>query len=222
MQKSKLRENLETRAYSSSLTERQYNLSIGLTLTYGVIVSAVLAYTMKERFLGANPWLFCLLYLVLGFTGQCIAISSSNAFLSFFAYNLVVVPTGCLLSTFVWYYSSVDITYALISVAVIVGVMTILATILPQLFAGLGKALFISLLVGIIVELIMLLLGFGDSTIFDWFFVILFTLYVGYDWTLAQAYPRTINNAVTVSIALYLDMVNLFVRILSILGKKSN
>lgn len=217
-----LRMNLETRTVSSSLTDRQYNLALGLTLTYGFLVSAALAGTMKDVMVGVNPWLFSILYLVLGYVGQMIASASNNAFVTFFAYNLVVVPTGCLLSTFVCYYTSADITYALISVVVIMGIMTCLATMFPQVFEGMGRALFFSLLISIIVEVVMMLLGFGNSTVMDWAVVLIFTLYTGYDWTVAQRYAKTINTAIASSIALYLDAVNLFVRLLSIFGKKND
>ena len=216
-----LRETLRMRTETANLTDRQYNLALGLSLTYGFVMSAILAVTTKEMMIGVNPFIFCLLYLVLGFVGQIIASTSCNPFVTFFAYNLVVLPTGCLLSTFVDYYSTSDITYALISVAVIIGIMTCLATIFPQFFAGLGRMLFVSLLVSIVVELIMLFLGYGGSTVLDWVVVLIFTLYTGYDWVVAQSYAKTATNAIASSIALYLDAINLFVRILSILGKKN-
>lgn len=217
----KLRETLKMRTITSNLTERQYNLALGLSLTYGFVMSAILAVTTKEMMLGVNPWIFTILYLVLGFVGQMIAVTSVNPFVTFFAYNLVVIPTGCLLSTFVSYYSNADITYALISVAVIMGIMTCVATMFPQVFAGMGRMLFAALLISIIVEVIMMLLGYGGSTVMDWVVVLIFTLYTGYDWVVAQSYAKTATNAIASSIALYLDAINLFVRILSILGKKS-
>lgn len=217
----KLRETLRMRTVTSNLTERQYNLALGLSLTYGFVMSAILAVTTKEMMVGVNPWVFTILYLVLGFVGQMIAATSVNPFVTFFAYNLVVIPTGCLLSTFVSYYSGADITYALISVAVIMGIMTCVATMFPQVFAGMGRMLFAALLISIIVEIIMMLLGYGGSTVMDWVVVLIFTLYTGYDWVVAQSYAKTATNAIASSIALYLDAINLFVRILSILGKKN-
>lgn len=62
-----LRETLRMRTETANLTDRQYNLALGLSLTYGFVMSAILAVTTKEMMTGVNPFIFCLLYLVLGF-----------------------------------------------------------------------------------------------------------------------------------------------------------
>lgn len=51
----KLRETLRMRTVTSNLTERQYNLALGLSLTYGFVMSAILAVTTKEMMIGVNP-----------------------------------------------------------------------------------------------------------------------------------------------------------------------
>ena len=48
----------------------------------------------------------------------------------------------------------------------------------------------------------------------------LFALYIGYDMWRASEIPATLDNAVDVSISLYLDILNLFLWILPILAKK--
>lgn len=216
-----LRDKLYNGNLASVLSDRTYNLSIGLSLVYGCVLSAILAYTMGDTMATVNPWLFCLLYLVLGFVAQFIAVSTDNVVVSFIAYNLIVAPTGLLLAMFVGTYTSADITISLITVATIVVVMTVLSTIFPFIFETLGRGLFISLLVGLIFEIISMILGYSGH-LFDWFFVLLFSGYVGYDWYLAQNYPRTVSNAIRSSIALYLDIVNLFVRLLSIFGGRKS
>ena len=70
----------------------------------------------------------------------------------------------------------------------------------------------------IVVEIVALLLGFAVGWI-DFIVVGIFTLYVGFDWSRAQAYPKTIDNAVDSAIDIYMDIINLFVRILSILSR---
>jgi FtsH-binding integral membrane protein len=86
--------------------------------------------------------------------------------------------------------------------------MMLLATIFPSLFEGLGVSLSISLTVGIIVSF------FVNSSQLDWIFVILFALYVGYDWTMAQEDEPKLSNAIMHAANLYLDIVNLFTRML--------
>jgi FtsH-binding integral membrane protein len=49
---------------------------------------------------------------------------------------------------------------------------------------------------------------------------LIFCGYIGLDWHRAQQFPKTLNNAVDSAADIYLDVVNLFVRILSITGKR--
>ncbi|MBQ4111892.1 MAG: Bax inhibitor-1 family protein, partial [Clostridia bacterium] len=59
-------------------------------------------------------------------------------------------------------------------------------------------------------------LGYGGS-IFNILFVVIFSLYIGYDWHVAQSYSKTVDNAIDSAIDLYLDLINLFIRILDLL-----
>ena len=63
------------------------------------------------------------------------------------------------------------------------------------------------------------LLGGAGELIFLWVGAGIFTLYIGYDWYKAQAYPKTLDNAVDSALDLYLDIINLFLKILRILAK---
>ena len=47
-----------------------------------------------------------------------------------------------------------------------------------------------------------------------------FAPYIGYDMWRASEIPATLDNAVDVSVSLYLDILNLFLWILPILAKK--
>jgi len=57
-------------------------------------------------------------------------------------------------------------------------------------------------------------------TIMDWIVAAIFCGYIGYDWGKASALPKTVDNAVDSAAALYMDIINLFLRVLSIIGKK--
>lgn len=57
--------------------------------------------------------------------------------------------------------------------------------------------------------------------IFDYLVVLIFCGYVGYDWARANACAKTVDNAVDCAAELYIDIVNLFVRILSILSRSN-
>lgn len=50
----------------------------------------------------------------------------------------------------------------------------------------------------------------------------IFSLYIGYDWVKAQMYVKTVDNAVDSALDIYLDIINLFLQLLRILGSKNN
>ena len=50
----------------------------------------------------------------------------------------------------------------------------------------------------------------------------LFCLYIGYDWGKAQALPKTADNAVDMCVGLYLDVINLFMSLLSSKSKEKD
>ncbi|HCA63484.1 MAG TPA: hypothetical protein DEP73_05025, partial [Pseudomonas sp.] len=50
--------------------------------------------------------------------------------------------------------------------------------------------------------------------------VLIFCGYVGVDWGRANQIPKTLDNAIDSAAALYMDIINLFLRILRILGRK--
>ena len=67
-----------------------------------------------------------------------------------------------------------------------------------------------------------ILLSFGIAALgwIDYVAVVIFSIYIIYDWNRALEIPATIDNAVDASGALILDVVNLFLRLLSIMGSK--
>ena len=72
-----------------------------------------------------------------------------------------------------------------------------------------------------ITEIISYFLGYNGN-LFDYIFILIFSLYLGYDWCKAQYYPKTYDNAIDSALDIYLDVINLFIRLLSILGDKDD
>lgn len=216
--------NKKMRMYSDvaeTLTTSTYNLILGMTILYGFVINAILVAVAGDFFMAMNPILFLIIYFVSGIGGSVIANNSNNPAVSFFGYNMLVVPMGGLLSICLPYYQGADILSALVVTGIAVGLMIIVSTIFPDFFRGLGRTLFFSLLIGLIGEIIAMLLGYGGN-FFNWVFVIIFTLYIGYDWCRAQEYPKTVDNAIDSALDIYLDIINLFIRILEIMSKKDD
>lgn len=216
--------NKKMRMYSDvaeTLTTSTYNLILGMTILYGFVINAILVAVAGDFFMAMNPILFLIIYFVSGIGGSVITNNSNNPAVSFLGYNMLVVPMGGLLSICLPYYQGADILSALVVTGIAVGLMIIVSTIFPDFFRGLGRTLFFSLLIGLIGEIIAMLLGYGGN-FFNWVFVIIFTLYIGYDWCRAQEYPKTVDNAIDSALDIYLDIINLFIRILEIMSKKDD
>ena len=52
--------------------------------------------------------------------------------------------------------------------------------------------------------------------------LVIFALYIGYDWVKAQQYVHTLDNAVDSALDIYMDIINLFLRVLMILGRNND
>lgn len=206
---------------TDTMSVRSYNLSLGLLIFYGFLVNVIMVQTMSDFFMNMHWSVLVVGYFVSCFIGIVMSAASKNAFISFIGYNLVVVPIGAVLSICLQSYSGIDILTAMGATGVVTFIMLILSTIYPNFFAGLGRTLFFSLLAGLIVEIVLMFMGIS-TPILNWFFVVIFSLYIGYDWYKAQQYPKTMDNAVDSALDIYLDIINLFLRILEIIIGKSD
>lgn len=91
----------------------------------------------------------------------------------------------------------------------------------PELFKGLGGALAGCLLGLILCEAVLLILRVPQNMT-DWVAAGIFSLYIGYDVYRSQQFERTLDNAVDCALDIYLDIANLFIRLLSIMRSKDD
>ena len=200
-------------ATGDQISARKYNAVMLLTLMWGFLVNAAmveyLAVPVMRLFSGVGPvWLF-IGYFVLALAGVFLSAKSQNPWISFLGYNLLVLPIGVMLCFILPGFPVSVVTKALL----LTGVVT-------QLFLGLGRTLLIALLVGIVAELVATFLLHYTGTLFDWLFVILFSAYIGYDVAKSQMYPKTVDNAVDCALDIYLDIINIFIRLLALLSRR--
>ena len=93
--------------------------------------------------------------------------------------------------------------------------------IAPGLFEKLGGAL-LGCLGGLVLCEIVLLLCGVRQTVIDWVASGLFALYIGYDIHRSQKFVKTVDNAVDSALDIYMDIANLFLRLLSLMSKKND
>lgn len=199
-----------------------FNFTIGIVLLYGFALNWYIVETIPVDSIKAiNPWLFFGGYFVSCMAGVFLFNGSKNPLISFLGYNLVVVPFGLVVSLIVSDYSTDIVVKAMQATTMVTVGMMFVATIFPSFFKSIGSALFWALLISIVVELLMIFVFKQKLSVIDWIVALIFCGYIGFDWAMANSVERTFDNAVDSAAELYMDIINLFVRILSIMGKKN-
>jgi FtsH-binding integral membrane protein len=209
---------------SDQVSVRTFNTVMLLTLLWGFGVNALMVayFTMPIlRLLSGISYTWVLIgYLVFALGGVFISAKSTNPWISFLGYNLLVMPIGVVLCLMLPGIPVAIVTKALLLTGLVTATMTLLGLVRPQLFLGLGRTLLIALVVGILAELVATFLFHYTGSVFDWLFVILFSGYIGYDVAKSQMYPKTVDNAVDCALDIYLDIINIFIRLLALLSRK--
>lgn len=209
------------RSGSDTLSRRSFYAAIGGVLTWGFMLTALIA----DRTADWHPGLG--MYLLVGLVVPIIGIfmsASTNPAISFLAFNLVVVPFGAILGPVLAHYNVTQpgiVGQAAGLTAAVTACMAASGLLFPNFYSKIGGALFMALICLVVVGLIGLFVpGFADLMIIHYLAAGLFALYIGWDMYRASTIPATLDNAVDVSIALYLDIINLFLRLLRIMSKK--
>ena len=201
-----------------------YNMVIGGVLAYGFIINCLMVALCSDAIysLASNPIMFYIFYFAMIVVGSLMVNGSKNPVISFIGYNLIVIPLGFVLSIIITGFASIGYTSIIATAFGITAVVTLammaVSSAFPNFFLSLGRTLGITLLITIVVELVMMFLG-ANLGIIDYVVVLIFCGYIGYDWARANACAKTIDNAVDSAAELYVDIVNLFIRILSILAR---
>lgn len=211
-----------------TISRRAYN-----ALTYGMVtVSFIITWGMyrfvndggiQNLFGGLNPIIMLIVYLV-GSIGGIILMSvgkSKQAVpISLVGYGIFTLTFGGTLALLLTRYNVGTIYYAFAITACISGIFLILGVMFPQFFAAIGRVLVGALLAVIVVELIATIFLHADQTIFDYIVVILFCGFLGYDsYRMAQDSP-TVPNAIFYASDIYIDIVNILIRVLDIMDRK--
>lgn len=203
------------------VSARTYNLLIGGITAYGLIVNYIICKYYSHVFLQMNPLVLYIGYFICAIAGGIIVNASHKPLISFIGYNMVVLPLGAVLSVALYGYDTQIIFQACGMTGSVVVIMLCLAALFPNVFLRMGRVLFFSLLalllVGVIGSLFGLSLGF-----YSYVAAAIFSLYIGYDWARANQYVRTLDNAVDSACDIYIDIINLFLNILSIIGRDSD
>jgi len=211
----------ERTSSGSLISGNLYNLVIGLVLCWGFFINYLIVTNIPAQSLAKiNPFIFLIGYFVSCFFGISLFKSSDNPFISFIGYNFVVVPFGFIINMVVSQYDPMIVQEAIRITGLVTAFMMLLGTLFPNFFRKIIGGLTIALIAVIVIELIEILIFKVHHGFFDYIVVLIFCGYIGYDWARANSIPKTLDNAVDSAASLYIDIINLFIRILRIVGGK--
>lgn len=202
------------------LTESQYNIVIGLTLLWGILINVGMAVFLTPYIIQIDFRIILVLYLVMSFGCTFLVYRSSSPALSFLGFTGLAIGMGLLLTSYLTLFSQATIYSAFLATGIIVVSMMLISLFFPAFFLSLGRVLIFALLGSIAVELIGGLLLHYPMFWMNYVIVVIFAGYVGFDWAKAQVYPKTMDNAIDSAADIYIDIVNIFIRLLSIMGRK--
>ena len=202
------------------LSDRAYNLTIGGMLLIGIIINAVTSQVLKNYVLSLHPLILIGGYMLLSILSSLILARTKSVAVAFAGFMVLSFSTGLLLTMLIQQYTDSTVTYAFIGTAILLAIMITLSTLNPGFFMGIGKALFISLIASIIADVIISFIFPRYVGLMDYAVIVIFAGFIGFDWARAQMYPKNLLNAIGSAADIYLDLVNIFIRLLRIFGKK--
>ncbi len=145
------------------------------------------------------------------------AVKRQSVVRSLIGFVLFICTFGLMLSMVLMNYSLPTINTAFIATAGITAVFGALGLAFPQVFQRIAGVLSISLLALIVVQFVMMFLGV-DQTWLDIAVIVVFCGFIGYDMYVATTVAPTVPNAVFMACNLFLDIVNVFIRLLNIVS----
>ncbi|NCP47436.1 hypothetical protein COW83_00760 [Candidatus Collierbacteria bacterium CG22_combo_CG10-13_8_21_14_all_43_12] len=151
-----------------------------------------------------------------------------NPMISGFGVALMSISAGLMIGPVVATYQVAVVLQAILITGGIVVTMSVIGIMFPDVFIGFGPYLLAGLTLLIFAsfaQIIFIALGFEAAVnmpILAWIGIGIFTLYVAYDWSRALSLPLTVDNAIDAAGAITLDAINLFLRILQILGSSKS
>ena len=222
-----------------TLGQSGYSLQKHVTKTFmimglGLLVSAVVAligyvsgFSLRLLFSFGNMSYFLLLAVQLGvvfmFTRKLYQMNYSRAMLMYMIY---AVTTGIVFGTLGYLYAGPTIFFAFGVTALYFGSLTMIGMTTKMDLTKVGNVCFVGLLVLIVVELLGMFFFDTNTMLINGIAILIFTGLTAYDvQKIKYAYYQYEHDSVMLkhlalyaAFELYLDFINLFLRILSVVG----
>lgn len=221
------RENYSIREFNDILSQTFTRMFIGLLIT---AVTAYVVATTKLIIAVANAWpvlAIAEIVLVIVFSLGFKKLSPGAVTVMFYAYALL---NGATLSVIFIVYQIGLIAKAFLITALMFGILAYYGHTTEKDLSGLGTILSVALIAGIIATIVNLFLKSDMFSIaLDWIMLFIFCGLTMYDMNKMKAMSYSLEGGadatklyVYCAMQLYLDFINIFLRILSIMGRRRN
>lgn len=210
---------------SSKIMSKVYLwMSIGLAITF--ITGSMVANNpsaLVAIFSNYTPIVLAIIeiVLVIYLSARVAKMNPTTAKVLFVIYSIV---TGLTFSTIFLVYNITSIMTIFLVTALIMFIFSFLGTVLDIDLSKVGTYLFMALIGIIIVSIVNIFVGSSSlELIVSIIAIIVFTIYIAYDVQnikyLAESDIPEDNVAIYGALQLYLDFINIFIRLLSLFGK---
>jgi FtsH-binding integral membrane protein len=216
--------SLDQRRSVPTISRRMYNaLTFGLVTISFVVLWGTYQFAADgglNRLFTGNP-LIALIVSVVATIGGVILMSVGKANqsvpLSLVGYALFSLTFGVTLSLTLQRYDVGTITYAFAITACVSGIFLVAGVTFPQFFSRIAGVLIIGLIAVTVVEIVAVMFFHASQTIFDYIIIVLFCGFLGYDSYCMSIDEPTVPNAIFYASDIYIDIVNILIRVLDIL-----
>jgi FtsH-binding integral membrane protein len=212
------------RSGSNEMSRNVFYLVLGAILSWGFVLTMLVARSTAAW----HPNIMMLLIVGLGLPviGIFMSALSSNPLVSFAGFHLVVGGLSAILGPVLAMYDIKEpglVERAAIMTGIVAAVMGASGFMFPNFYRSIGGALFGALIALVVVSFARIFIpAIQGVGIIDYISAGIFSLYIGYDMWRASDVPATLDNAVDVAVSLYLDILNLFLDLLRIMGSSDD
>lgn len=214
-------DRIEIESPGARMCTNIYNLVIGLVLCWGMGINWLGAKNLHfTAIANIDPLLFIIGCLCTCCLGVILFEKSTQPLLSFLGYNFVVLSVGLIISFMAHPYDPSLVPDTLRIVVLVTVTMTAFSTLFPKYFEKFFGGLTIAVLAVVTIAAIEILLLNKQHHIIALLVVLAFCGYIGIDWGRANRIPKTLPNAVDSAAAVYMDIINLFLRLLRIPARR--
>lgn len=207
---------------ASTMSKGTFALSVSAWTLAGILATMVASNVSQNWKLN---WPILIALFVVTLLGVLISVMSDNPFVSFIGYAMLSVASGLMLGPIIATYTTASVVKVFLVTSGVVAGLGLVGAIIPRSLESWGSWLLgalLLLLVGYFIAPIAGAFGLdvgGALSVIDWIAIVIFCASVVFDWNRAMRVPRTADNAIDCAVSIYLDWVNIFIRLLAIMGR---